>query len=247
MSAFSSDAALWTGLSRSLSAYLEEQKLSLERATFGTWNTLNERLVSEARQLLASDEFACIQMYRAPSASFMRSLTSSKLLSIGQRVNVIRNRMGAHDAAIPREDAEATNDLLDQFTQELRSLFGFQWQDYELIYPGSNEYDSGLHRTQVQKLRGTRQPFPWTTVEVTRPMQSGSLHLIAPESRETLELLPLIKVMAPPRTEQRACYFYDRSEPNGQHFKSYEYSQDAEKFEHFPDTARALERLFPPA
>lgn len=245
MSAFSSDAALWTGLTRSLSAYLEEQRLSLERASFGTWNALNERLVSEARQLLANDELACVQMYRAPNVDFVRTLTSSKILSISQRVNTIRNRMGAHDAAIPREDAEATNDLLDDFIQELRALFGFQWLDYGLIYPGSNEYDSGLHRTQVQKLQGTRQPFPWTTVEVTRPMQAGSLHLVSADSRETLELLPLIKVMAPPRTEQRACYFYDRSEPTGLHFKSYEYSPDAEKFESFPDTARALSRLFP--
>ncbi len=50
--------------------------------------------------------------------------------------------------------------------------------------------------------------------------------------------------MAPTRTEQRACYFYDRSERNGLHFMSYEYSQDADRLEEFPDTVRALSRLF---
>ena len=58
------------------------------------------------------------------------------------------------------------------------------------------------------------------------------------------QLWPMIKIMPSPRTEENACYFYNRRQPGGIRFLSYYFETDAEIVEAFDDTASTLATLF---
>jgi len=90
---------------------------------------------------------------------------------------------------------------------------------------------------------GSRTPFPSETVELTEAMQDGRLHLWSPNGTHALELLPLVKVMPSPRTEENACYFYNRQQKNGIRFLSYHFDSDSEVIQQFADVDDALKIL----
>ena len=48
---------------------------------------------------------------------------------------------------------------------------------------------------------------------------------------------------ASPRTEENACYFYNRRQKNGVRFLSYYFDSDAEVVQQFPDAVEALKIL----
>lgn len=244
LSAFASDLTLWNDVRVDLKSRLAGQHLSVDRATFGTWKLINERLVSKCREMLGSDEQLCFELYRCSNRRLLAALTSKKLLTVVQQTNSLRNRWAAHAGAISEADATDVDEKLMQCIHDVRSIFGYLWADYHLLLPGTNEFDEGVFRTEVQILRGTRQPFPWSSVEVLRPMQKGSLHFKSPNFQETLELLPLIKVMEPPSNEQNACYFYNRKDSTGICFQSYHFRSESSVVDEFRDTQKAIGRLF---
>jgi len=245
MSAFSSDISLWKETSADIDLKLKEAHLSLERATFGTWNVINQRLMKRLRTMLNDEESKelCLELYRTNDRRLLSALCGKPLLLVLQKANTLRNRM-AHGGAISETEANDTNDALQQLILDVRREFGFLWEDYQLLLPGPNEYDAGVFKTEVQVLQGTRQPFPWSSVDVLGPMQKGSLHFKSIDGQQTLELLPLVKVMEPRAKEQNACYFYNRKASDGISFLSY-HSRAAENItERFQDTEKALSRLF---
>ena len=74
-------------------------------------------------------------------------------------------------------------------------------------------------------------------------MEDGQLHLVAPDERRALQLLPFVKVMLSPRTAQNACYFYNRSLREGLRFVSYHFETEADIVQDFEDTAEAIHLL----
>lgn len=245
MSAFSSDHGLWKEVSVEVNAKLAELHLNLDRATFGTWNVINQRLMKRLRTMLNDEESRelCFELYRTTDGRFLAALCDKNLLTIAQKANAYRNRT-AHGGAMSESDSDEINDALQQLILDVRNVFGFLWEDYQLLLPGPNEYDSGVFKTQVQVLQGTRQPFPWSIVDVLGPMQKGSLHFKSIDGQQTLELLPLVKVVEPPAKEQNACYFYNRKESDGISFHSYHFRAESNLTEQFPDTEKAITRLF---
>ena len=87
-------------------------------------------------------------------------------------------------------------------------------------------------------------PFQITELELTEAMEDGHLHLWSPGEYRTLRLLPLIRMMASPKTEQNECYFYNRRQSKGIRFLSYHFETDAEVVQTFEDTATVLDSLF---
>ena len=102
---------------------------------------------------------------------------------------------------------------------------------------------SGIFDYKVEKVMGSRTPFPTVNVEMTEAMEDGHLHLWSPDENRALKLLPLVKVMPSPRTEENACYFYNRQQKDGIRFLSYHFDTDSEVVQEFTDTAEALKAL----
>jgi hypothetical protein len=97
-----------------------------------------------------------------------------------------------------------------------------------LVQPHGSRYRSGVFEFEATSLMGTRSIFRTTVVETDVPMDETHLYLLDTRLRQPLELVPLFRVMASPRTEATACYFYNRLDRNGVRWVSYHFEQEAE-------------------
>lgn len=247
MSAFSSDSKLWEEVSGELTEKLDKHNLGIERATFGTWVAINQKLIKQARELLKGDETEdySFELYQTSDRRMLAALTSKEFLTTIQQANSLRNKWDGHSGMVGEAEAKAVDEKLNRYIDDVRNIFGFLWEKYQLLMPGSNEYDAGVFLTNVQLLSGTKHPFKTAQVEVTSPMQKDTLHFKSPDREQTLKLLPFIKMLEPASKEQNACYFYSRRTGDGFRFNSYHFRSESNVEQHFIDTEKAIVRLFP--
>lgn len=245
LSAFSSQPELWSEVRQALSEVLKKNNLSLEMATFGTWKAVVEMMCSRIRRLLNDDAELCFELFKTRNRHVVEAICSKGLVPILQATNKIRNDWMGHTGAIRDSDASRVNEELQQHIQTVRGIFGLVWEDYELLLPGECKLQGGVFTYNVRRIVGTRTPFRSARVEVAEPMEDGHLHLKSPDETRSLKLLPLVKVMPSPRTEENACYFYNRQQKGGIRFLSYHFESDAEVVEEFADAAEALRQLAP--
>ena len=76
-----------------------------------------------------------------------------------------------------------------------------------------------------------------------RRWRTATFSLKSPNEQRTLKLLPLVKVMPSPKTEENACYFYNRQQKDGIRFLSYHFESDSDVVQEFADAAEALRKL----
>ena len=243
LSAFSAHQSLWPDLSERLKTTLETNKLTLERATFGTWKVVIEIFFTETRRLLRDDEEMAFELFKTRNREVLGAITSKRILSLIQATNKLRNDWMGHTGIVSDKDARSVNDLLETHIQTLREVFGVVWEEYELLLPGDCKVRSGVFHFSTKKIMGTRTPFPTDSVSVVEPMEDGHLYLKNPSESRGLKLLPLVKVMSSPKTEENACYFYNRLQPDGIRFLSYYFETDAEVVADFGDVAVCLDNL----
>jgi hypothetical protein len=244
LSAMSGDAVNWQKSRDAIKKQLSENNLSVHRATFGMWNAINQRLTSTARKLRKDDPAMLHQLYRISDDRFFDGLLSKTLLRVTDEANTIRNQHSGHTGISNEEIGNEVNRKLDRLMDQIRNAFGFCWDSYQLLLPGAGEYDGGVFRFNVQKLQGARQPFPWMIIEVTEPMQKGSLHFKSDDHPELLRLEPLVKVLSQQPKDENACYFYSRTKSPGYCYLSYHFRQQPNLTDTFDDTDQAFARLF---
>jgi len=104
--------------------------------------------------------------------------------------------------------------------------------------------EENSHGDKVRKIVGTRNaPFRTSEVSLTEQMEDGVLHLYSPSETRALPLLPFIKVMPSPKTEENACYFYNRRRGSDIRYLSYHFDSDSEVIAAFDDVSHALEAI----
>jgi N-6 DNA methylase len=243
LSAFISNPAIWSQQKQKVAETLKKGSLSLEMSTFGAWKAVAGALSAEARRLLGKEPEVCFELYRTRDRDVLESITSKRIVSVIQTANAIRNRWSGHAGAVRDADARAVNDELTRHIETVRRTFGTVWEVYELYLPGECKIKSGLYHYAARKVMGSRTPFPPATLDLVEAMEDGHLHLKSPHEDRALKLLPLVKVMPSPRTEENACYFYNRRQNDGIRFLSYHFDPDAEMVDEFADTAAALKSL----
>ena len=182
-------------------------------------------------------------LYKVRNREVLEAITSKQIVSIIQGTNELRNDWMGHVGAVRDFDARAVNEKLIQHIETVRRVFGVVWEGYELLLPGVCKLKSGVYYYTVRKVMGSRTPFLSESVELDEAMEDGHLHLKSPDEKRSLKLLPFVKVMPSPRTEENACYFYNRQQKNGVRFLSYYFDPDAEIVQEFSDVAKALESL----
>lgn len=243
LSAFASNSALWPHLKDRLRDLLAKQSLSLEMATFGTWKSVVELLSAETRRLLNDEPEMCFELFRTRNRELIESVASKRLVSVIQNANAIRNDWMGHVGAVREADARFVNEKLSQHIETVRETFGVCWENYELLLPGECTVKAGIYHYKARKVIGSRTPFSSETFELFEAMEDGHLHLKSPDERRVLKLLPLVKVMPSPKTEENACYFYNRQEKDKIRFLSYHFESDSEVVQEFSDAAEALRKL----
>lgn len=85
---------------------------------------------------------------------------------------------------------------------------------------------------------GTRQPFKQSLVETTIPLDNQKLYLRHGNNLEPMELLPFVRMMPSPSTQQNACYFYNKVDGENVRWVSYHFDRESDIRLHDPNFRR---------
>jgi hypothetical protein len=111
---------------------------------------------------------------------------------------------------------------------------------------GSNEYSDGIFEYQAKALIGTRTFFKQVTVKTLTPMDKNKIYMLHAQQQRPIELLPFIRLMESPKTQENAIYFYNRMVGDEVRWLSYHFDKESEIIR--PDSAvdSAIKLLQPP-
>ena len=244
LSAAKSDNAFWADHSEGLDAVIKKAKLSFEMATFGLWKCVIEYLRKKFEDLMKTDRDRCSHMFATGSRDVLEMLFDSRLVTVLQTANSIRNGK-AHGGVLGAAGIREAHNQLNDLVQTCRSIMGGVWERYELVQPCELRFVGGLFNYKVRIITGTRTPFVAEDRKTVEGMEDGHLHLLDPEGDRALRLLPFVRVMPSPKTESNACYFYNKRVAANQRFVSYHFEAEAEIEDNFEDTKFALDSLKP--
>ncbi len=245
LSAFTSHKPTWRAQQEKLLKVLKRQDLTLERATFGTWKVVVESLSASARKMVENKEQVSLvhNMYATHQTQWLQMLCESRIATILSKANGIRNTDDAHGGAMGEAQADKIEQELLSLVEQVRAVFGRGWQRYELIQADKMSHADGRFTFQAPRLMGTRNQFERVERSTLSAMDTGQLYLLAEGGSHGLKLLPFVRVMASPSKVANACYFYNRSERDGQRFVSYHFEEEAAVCDRFEDTALAMKQL----
>ena len=244
LSAAKSDPAFWADHVDSVHDAISKHHLSFDHATFGLWSCVAGTLRKRMEDLSKSDPDRLGNMFASSSKDVAEMLLDTRLVQVLQTANSIRNGK-AHGGALGPAEVKRTHDELLDLVQTCRSVMGRTWQRYELVQPGACRFSGGVWVYSVRRIMGVRTPFVAAQCKVVAGMDDRFLHLLDAEGDRSLALLPFVRIMPSPKTEENACYFYNRRESGVQRFVSYHFEAEAEVREFFADTQAALEELKP--
>jgi hypothetical protein len=241
LSAFRRDLDRWNQSARGLSSKLSHGKVSLERASFGSWRITTEYLGSLASKELTEEKHGTYnsarahKLYATRNRRVLEMITSKRLFHILQTVNKLRNDWKGHSGAIGVEQARLIHHQLRDQVEQLRSVFGRSWTSYQLIRPGKMTYQDGVYTVECQLLMGARNsPFAEAVIETDEVMDKRFLYLYDRIQGSVLKLVPFIDVVPSPEKETMACFIYSRLEKETARWVSYHYDKSSE-IQHAPD------------
>lgn len=242
LSAFQSNENVWNDVREPLKKCLERNKVTFERSSFGTWSNVVGFFAKKGRKFLEEKkEDLVFDLFKTRNREFLERLLSKRLVSIIQGVNTRRNDWLGHTGHVTDSVAASRDESLGKDIQTVREIFGLLWEEYQLLEPGYCKHVDGVFQYQAKKVMGTRTPFQTETVTVSEAMSDGHLYLKGANEMRGLKLLPLVKILASPATEENACYFYNRLDKDGGiKFLSYHSGSEGEVIDKFSDVSGAL-------
>lgn len=250
LSAYMSDDGEWERIGGDLSSKLINQGLSLERATFGAWKLVVERLASASAAVLKKsdqekDQMIILeQIYGTHERQVLEMISHKKLLQVLQAANKIRNDNLGHAGAIGEDAARQIHEELLDLVYQLRGVFGRRWNRYELLQPGMLRYKAGTYYITCKRIMGTRSsPFEEREYESIMPLETDCLYLFDSMSRTGLKLQPFVEVIPSPERQAVACFIFNRVDKDGARWVSYHFDQESEITHPSSGVLSALSRL----
>ena len=251
ISGFRSDGACYKQIKDDFRCYLREG--SFRTSTFATWTLVAEKLTAVGRRALKEWQGAGKEKeipdrllgFKTNNVAFLEMIFSERLLDILRRANAYRNVWLGHSGAVDKVEADERRVQLEALLSEARAVMGRGWANYPMIRPTTLRFSYGVFQITVERLMGVRTPFVVQEVEAAEPLDDQKLYFFDHATGRGLELAPLIKVLASPRSAQNACYFYNRSDSEGVRFISYYFGSDSEIVDSFPDTRELILDLLP--
>jgi hypothetical protein len=245
LSAFKSNEMLFETQRSKLVESVAKQKLSFQRASFGTWKVVTEYLSKQTRLLLSGDKDAqalCADIFADQSLGLPRVLSKPQLLAVISDTNRMRNDWSGHGGIVGQDAAKLRNDLLLGQVQ-LREVFGNAWSDMQLISALHVRPRRGVFENEVAILIGSNSEF----LKETRPMATWldveRLYLSRRDSAVALKLLPLVRLGPTPESTKNAFYFFSRLDKDGARFVSYHYADRPELQGKFDDAVEEIKFL----
>lgn len=252
ISAISSDKSFYQNTAKEWLTN-EKEKLWHEKATFGNWQNLYAVLRKNITKLLTSkqkgDKEVIENLFANANANFFDLITSKDLNRIFDQVVTIRNSYKGHGGIT----SEARNkEVLLQLEEKFDSIKdviirAFRNINLFTVVPKTMDWDEGenLFETTCKILKGTRSKFKQEEIKTSRRLSSGKLYLLPENQFRPIELLPFVQMREAPRTQQNACYFYNRIEGDKVRLVSYHYDKEEELFIERENMASFIQLLNP--
>jgi hypothetical protein len=239
---FDAHKSAWFGADRA------GRSLDLQRATFGTWVELSERLAATGRQMLADygDEADFyLRLFSASDTGLIEALNNRDLDRILRHARQRRNDWSGHGGVVgPRQQAERLKDL-EELLARTRRLFGWSFETWTLLRPGPMTLAHGEFDITATILTGTNAAFRKKHLQLSYPLDAESLYLLNDGSSQALALVPLIRFIPDSNTGEDACYFYNRLEGEQVRWVSYHYCGEPERILSDADVVKCLSSLTP--
>ena len=230
LSAFASDRPFYNQKSENWIDNDPKYRDWIYTSTFGGWNVLGERLAKETRTLLSTkdERERCLNLFGRPDRDFLEMLTNKKIFRVLREVAEYRNQWKSHTGITSSNELDKRLELLESSLSDVRRVISDRYSTALLLSPESSEYSEEIFDYQVKVLMGTRTTFKKESVETSAPMDKQKLYLIHDTQSKPIELLPFIRLMESPKTQQNACYFYNRLNKEGVRWVSYHFESEAD-------------------
>lgn len=211
---------------------LRQQHLGIERASFGTWVIIIERVSKEFRRALEegdADEIARVRRSFADlSQDGIERLVSKDLVKKVNEVNAKRNRWLGHTGYTSDEEWRAQVVSLVSDLSELRLILGNVWGQLFLVRAGSSKLRRDGRVQTAEVAVGTRSPFKTRQFIIGDEMIDGDLYLVKDGSQSPLPLGQFVQLRAAPQDAQYTTYFYNRTEGASVRMVSYQHGPESE-------------------
>ena len=230
LSAFASDMSFYHQNSENWIDKDPKYRDWITTSTFGGWNVLGEQLAKETRRLLSSkdEREKCLDLFGRPDIDFLEMLINKKIFRVLREVAEYRNQWKGHSGITSSEELDRRLELLESSLSDVRQVISDRYSTVLLLSPESSEYSEGIYYYQTKALMGTRTIFKKESVKTLTPMDKQKLYLIHDNQLKPIELLPFIRLMESPKTQQNACYFYNRLNKEGVRWISYHFESEAD-------------------
>jgi hypothetical protein len=229
LSAFMADMTFYVQKSEKWIDKDPKYKEWIKTSTFGGWNVLSERLGKETRHLLNSENERerFIELFGHPDIDFLEMFVNKKIFSVLRDVAAYRNQWKGHAGIASSQELDKQLKILESKLSNIRQVISDRYTTVSLLSPESNEFCEGIYYYKAKNLMGTRTTFKKITVKTLTPMDKRKLYLIHSNQFKPIMLLPFIRLMESPKTQQNACYFYNRVNKEGVRWVSYHFESEA--------------------
>jgi hypothetical protein len=211
---------------------LRQQHLGIERASFGTWVIIIERVSKEFRRALEEGDADEIARVRRSFADLgqggIERLVSKDLVKKVNEVNTKRNRWLGHTGYTSDEEWRAQVVSLVSDLSELRQILGNVWAQLLLVRAGGSKLRRDGRVQTAEVAVGTRSPFKTRDFIVGDEMIDGDLYLAKDGSQSPLPLGQFVQLRAAPQDAQYTTYFYNRTEGASVRMVSYQHGPESE-------------------
>jgi type I restriction enzyme M protein len=216
-------------------------------SSFGGWNLVGIRLASKIRKMMKTEstQQECISIFGGVDNRIVNLLSDAELGKILQEAAKLRNRWLGHSGAVTKAEYSRRLLSLEGLLVKTRMILEDEYSSMILILPDTGRYKGGLFYNIVKEVRGTRTPFREILLETISPLESDSLHIVAVGGNISIKLLPFLRIMHSPETERNTCYFYNRVEPEGVRWITYQFQEESELTLPDEDVEAALDLLLP--
>jgi hypothetical protein len=198
--------------------------------SFASWIHLGRNLAKATRRLKddKTKQERLLEAFGKPESDFLKMLTDKKLFNELDEICKYRNEWKGHGGATNSKENEHRLTLLESSLARVRQIISDRWETSLMLCPGSCKYSEEIYKYEVSALLGTKTTFKKQIVQTLVPMDEKKLYILHKTQQRPVEVLPFIRLMESPKTQQIACYFYNRTSNENIRWVSYYFSDDAE-------------------
>jgi hypothetical protein len=198
--------------------------------SFGGWIHLGRNLAKATRRLKndKTKQERLLEVFGKPESDFFKMLTDKQLFIELDEICKYRNLWKGHGGITNVEENQRRLTTLESSLAKVRQIVSYRWENSLILRPGSCTFSEGIFEQEVSVLLGTKTTFKKKIVQTLVAMDKKKLYILHTTQQRPVALLPFIRLMESPKTQQIACYFYNRTYNENIRWVSYYFGDEAD-------------------